>query len=122
MKRFSILAAIAVAAAFSLAAVPGRAQINSTVVVKSPTPRASNSAKGSWLKGEVIRADANSIIVREQDNGNMIHTFTYTPAVQASMQKLIDQGGYQYGDKVQILYQQGQTVALRVRGKPSKAI
>ena len=38
------------------------------------------------------------------------------------MQKLMDQGGYQYGDKVRILYQQGQTVALRVRGKPSKAL
>jgi len=121
MKKFNILAAIAVAAAFSLAAVPAHSQITSTLVTRSP--KATNSvAKGSWLKGEVVRADANSIIVREQDNGMMIHTFTYTPEVQAQMQKLLDQGGYQYGDKVKILYQQGQTVALKVRGKPSKAL
>lgn len=83
---------------------------------------ASNSAKGSWLKAEVIHADSNSIIVREQDNGMMIHTFTYAPNVQTAMQKVLDQGGYQYGDKIKILYQQGQTVALRLRGKPSKAL
>jgi hypothetical protein len=122
MKKFSILAAIAFTVLFALATVPARAQI-STAIVKGPTSKvSSDTARASWLKGEVIRADANSIIVREQSNGMMIHTFTYTPAVQAWMEKLIDQGGYQYGDKVQILRQQGQTIALRVRGKPSKAI
>jgi hypothetical protein len=116
------MGSLIVALAGILSCAPAHAQINSPVIVKSPTPKASNAAKGSWLKGEVIHADANSIVVREQDNGMMIHTFTYTPEVQAQMQKLADQGGYQYGDKVKILYQQGQTVALKVRGKPSKAI
>ncbi len=121
MKKFSILAAIAVAAAFSVAAVPAHAQISSTLVTRSPKPT-NTAVRGSWLKAEVVRADANSMVVREQANGMMIHTFTYTPEVQAQMEKLLDQGGYQYGDKVRILYQQGQTVALRVRGKPSKAL
>jgi hypothetical protein len=62
------------------------------------------------------------MVVREQGNGMMIHTFTYTPQVQAQMQRILDAGGYQYGDKIKVLYQQGQTVALRVRGKPSKAL
>ena len=51
----------------------------------------------------------------------MIHTFTYTPALQAQMAKLVQQGGYQYGDKVKILHQPGQTVALRLAGAPSKS-
>jgi hypothetical protein len=38
------------------------------------------------------------------------------------MQALLDKGGYQYGDKVNILYQSGGTVALRIHGKPSKPI
>jgi hypothetical protein len=38
------------------------------------------------------------------------------------MQRIVDQGGYQYGDRIKILYLQGQTVAIRVRGKPSKAL
>jgi hypothetical protein len=38
------------------------------------------------------------------------------------MQKILDAGGYQYGDKVEILYTPGSTVALRIQGKPSKPI
>ncbi|MGC2421518.1 MAG: hypothetical protein WA405_07700 [Candidatus Acidiferrales bacterium] len=73
-----------------------------------------------WLKAEVIHADAHSIVVREEIDMRMIHTFTYAPAVQAQMLKIINQGGYQYGDKVKILHQQGQIVALAIIGKPSK--
>jgi hypothetical protein len=123
MKNFSLFSAAKLTVALALvflAGVPANAQLNTPVVIKSPTLKVA-TPKGNWLKGEVIRADANTIVVREQDNGMMIHTFTYTPDVQTQMQKLLDQGGYQYGDKVKILYQQGQTVALKVRGKPSKA-
>ena len=104
-----------------LAAAAARGQVTMSAPIVVRSPGASGAApKGNWLKAEVIHADSNSMIVREQVNGMMIHTFTYTPELQAAMAKFLDQGGYQYGDKVQILYQQGQTVALRVRGKPSK--
>lgn len=103
---------------------PAHAQVQSApiAVKKTGSKNASAAAKESWLKAEVIHADANSIIVREQANGMMVHTFTYTAELRPQMQKLLDQGGYQYGDKVQILYQSGQTVALKVRGKPSKPL
>jgi len=74
------------------------------------------------MHAEVIHVDSNSMVVREQANGMMIHTFTYTPELQTQIQRILNQGGYQYGDKIKILYQQGQTVALKVRGKPSKAL
>lgn len=123
MKKFNFIGAFAVGLVLSVTAVPARAQLNTPVVVKTPSLKiAKSTVKGNWLKAEVIHADANSMVVREQDNGMMIHTFTYTPEVQAQMQKLLDAGGYQYGDKVKILYQQGQTVALKLRGKPSKAL
>jgi hypothetical protein len=38
------------------------------------------------------------------------------------MQKLLDQGGYQFGDKVVIQYLPGTEVALKIKGKPSKPI
>ena len=38
------------------------------------------------------------------------------------MQAVLDKGGFQYGDKVNILFQPGQTVALRIHGKPSKPL
>ena len=125
MKKSSIVAAAGLAAGILLGAWPLCAQENPSapIVVRSSGPKTSTeSTKGNWLKAEVIHADSHSIIVREQANGMMIHTFTFTPELQVKMQKMMDQGGYQYGDKVRILYQHGDTVALKVRGKPSKAI
>jgi hypothetical protein len=116
--KISEILAIAGLAAVSVVALPVEAQTTSApIVVKN----SSSAPKASWLKAEVIHADSNSMVVREQSNSMMIHTFTYTPALQAAMQKIVDQGGYQYGDKIKILRQQGQTVALRVSGKPSKS-
>lgn len=126
MKKSRIAAAAAgLVAGVILGAAPLRAQANLTapiVVRGSGSQKSTESTKGNWLKAEVIHADSHSIIVREQANGMMIHTFTFTPELQVKMQKMMDQGGYQYGDKIRILYQNGNTVALKVRGKPSKAI
>lgn len=121
MKNFSIFAAsMLVGGLMAAAAARGQVAMSAPIVVRS-SGTSGAALKGNWLKAQVIHADSNSMIVREQDNGMMIHTFTYTPELQAAMAKFLDQGGYQYGDKVQILYRQGQTVALRLRGKPSKA-
>lgn len=115
MKKFSLLAFACSAGILALAASPARAQMDQTspIVVKQTTP------KPVWLKATVIHADSNSIVVSEQGNERMIHTFTYTPEVHDKMQAIIDQGGYQFGDKVKIRYMPGQTVALRIHGKPS---
>ena len=77
---------------------------------------------GEWLKAEVIHADAQAIIVREEANGMMIHTFTFSPDLKDKMQAIVDKGGYQYGDRVKILHQAGQSVALKISGKPSKPL
>jgi len=133
MKRFSLLAFACCAGTMALSAAPARAQdpvaaaaataiaapivekVISTVAVK-PNP------KGDWLKAVVIHADTHSIVVQEQGNERVIHTFTFAPEIQDSMQKLVDKGGYQYGDKVKILCDQNRAVALKIRGKPSKPI
>ena len=126
MKISNIVAIASLAAAPAFTALPSTGQtISAPIVVRNSGSTASSSqtvVKGNWLKAEVIHADSNSMVVREQGNGMMIHTFTYTPQLQAEMQRIVDQGGYQYGDRVKILYRQGQTVALRVRGRPSKAL
>ena len=38
------------------------------------------------------------------------------------MQKIVDSGGYQYGDKVTVLYEPATSKAIKVKGKPSKPI
>jgi hypothetical protein len=117
MKSYRIFATVALAA-MAVAAAPARAQVTTStpVVVKQNRPRP------VWLKAEVVHADAHSIIVREQTNALAVHTFTYSPKIQDPMQQLAVQGGYQYGDKVKILYQPGDTVALKIKGKPSKPL
>lgn len=130
MKSYKNIAIWCVlAAGLAISAGPARAQVAETVVaapiitkvVSTIAPK--GTPKGtSWLKAEVIYASANSIVVREQANGLMIHSFTFGPEIKDKMQTVLDKGGYQYGDKVNILYQPGQTVALRIHGKPSKPL
>jgi hypothetical protein len=130
MKNYKIFAASCVlAAGLAISAGPARAQVGEAVVaapiitkvISTVAPK--GTPKGtSWLKAEVIYAGANSIVVREQANELMIHSFTFAPELKDKMQATLDKGGYQYGDKVNILYQPGQTVALRIHGKPSKPL
>jgi len=64
----------------------------------------------------------NSIQVQAIANEREIHTFAYSDQIRDKMQKLFDAGGYQYGDKVEIWYQPGGDVALKIKGRPSKPI
>jgi len=38
------------------------------------------------------------------------------------MQKIIDKGGYQYGDKVTVYYDPATRKAMKIKGKPSKSL
>ncbi len=119
MKSFSIsLVSLLMAIGLATAAVPAPAQVTTSapMVVKQSTPKA------VWLKATVIHADSNSIMVREQASERSLHTFTYDAKIKNKMQAIEDNGGYQNGDKVKILYLPGQTVALKIHGKPSKPL
>jgi hypothetical protein len=119
MKSSRIFAEfLAVAAGIAFGAGPARAQMSDTapIVVKDAPP------KKVWMKAEVLHADGVSIMVRDPKNAMSVSTFTYAPEIRDKMQKVQDAGGYQYGDKVKIRYQIGQTVALDVRGTPSKPL
>ena len=130
MKSYRIFASLCVlAAGLAISAATARAQVGEAVVaapiitkvISTVAPK--GTPKGtSWLKAEVIYAGANSIVVREQANELMIHSFSFAPELKDKMQAVLDKGGFQYGDKVNILYQPGQTVALRIHGKPSKPL
>ena len=130
MKNFKITAVlIASAGMLAISAPPARAQVVEAAAVAAPIVvnvvnkvSAKKNPGSNWLKAEVVHADSRSIIVREQGNETMIHTFTYAPRIQDRMQNLEDKGGYQYGDKIKIQYMPGQTVALKIDGKPSKPL
>jgi hypothetical protein len=70
----------------------------------------------------VINATVAQITVRAKGNDMAIQTFPLAPEASAKMLQIIDKGGYQYGDKVTVFFDPDSKKALKVKGKPSKAI
>ncbi len=74
------------------------------------------------FEGFVMHANIAQITVRAKGNDMAVRTFPLSDAAIAKMQQIVDKGGYQYGDKVTVLYDSTSLKALKVKGKPSKAI
>jgi hypothetical protein len=118
-KRFSVL--LVAVGALCVAAVSARAQVTTAPVIKTK-PVHTQQANPMSTRFEVLHMMTNAIQVRSLVNGMEIHTFSYSDQIRDAMQKLLDQGGYQYGDQVVIQYQPGTEVALKIKGKPSKSL
>jgi hypothetical protein len=118
-KRFSLL--LVAAGALCVAGVSARAQVTTAPVIKLK-PVHTQQAKPAKTRFEVLHMMTTGIQVRSLVNGMEIHTFTYSDQIRDAMQKLLDQGGYQYGDQVEIQYQPGTEIALKIKGKPSKSL
>ena len=106
------------AAGVAAAAAPLAAQVVTAkpIVIKEVKP------KPAKFQGEVLHATNAAITVRSRENERVLRTFTYTPKVREQMLEIIDKGGYQYGDKVEIKYDPITNVAVRIKGKPSKPL
>jgi hypothetical protein len=74
------------------------------------------------FEGFVMHANSAQITVRAKGNDLAIRTFPLSEAASAKMQKIIDKGGYQYGDKVTVYYVPATSQAIKFKGKPSKPI
>jgi hypothetical protein len=84
-----------------------------------PKPKQTGLAK---FQGFVQNANIAQITVRAKGNDMAIQTFPLSEAAAAKMQQIIDKGGYQYGDKVTILYDPATQKAIKIKGKPSKPV
>ncbi len=84
-----------------------------------PKPKPSGLAK---FEGFVMHANIAQITVRAKGNDLAIQTFSLSQEASAKMQQIVDKGGYQYGDKVTVLYEPATLRAIKVKGKPSKPI
>jgi hypothetical protein len=62
------------------------------------------------------------ITVRAKGDDMSVQTFTLSEEASARMQQAIDKGGYQWGDKVTVLYDPTSRKAVRIKGKPSRAL
>jgi hypothetical protein len=84
-----------------------------------PTPKPSGLDK---FEGFVMHANIAQITVRAKGNDLAIRTFPLSQAAAGKMQQIVDKGGYQYGDKVTVLYDPASQRAIKIKGKPSKAL
>ena len=91
------------------------------IIVAAVKPKAKPTGIDKF-EGFVMHANNAQITVRARGNDMAIRTFPLSEAASAEMQKIVDKGGYQYGDKVTILYEPATSKAVKVKGKPSKPI
>ena len=123
------LPALAMAGLFS---APVRAQSPATVVpivvdtalpiiVSAVKPKSKTVGLGKF-EGYVMHANVAQITVRAKGNDMSLETFALSQVAATKMQTIVDKGGYQYGDRVTVYYDPTTKQALKVKGKPSKAI
>lgn len=74
------------------------------------------------FEGTVMNSNSVLITVRSKTNELGVQTFSLSPDASAQMQKIMDKGGYQYGDKVTVYYDPVTHQALKIKGKASKPI
>ena len=137
MKSLAKIAVMGLPAlmAGALFSTPARAQTPATVapiVVDTAVPIIVNTVNAVKAKsnppglgkfeGYVMHANVAQITVRAKGNDLSLETFNLSQAAAAQMQVIVDKGGYQYGDKVTVFYDPTTKQALKIKGKPSKAI
>jgi hypothetical protein len=84
-----------------------------------PKPKPTGLAK---FEGFVQHANIAQITVRAKGDDLSIQTFALSEDAAAKMQVIVDKGGFQYGDKVTILYDPATQKAMKIKGKPSKPV
>lgn len=91
------------------------------IVVRAitPKPKATGVQK---FQGTVMHANAAQVTVKAKGDNMTIETFALNDATSAKMLKIIDKGGFQYGDKITVYYDAQTHKALKFKGKPSRAL
>ncbi len=135
MKSVKLMAAPGIAALVLAAGLPSPARAQGPVPIVAPivvdtavpiivsaikpTPKPSGLVK---FDGFVMHANIAQITVRATGNDLAVRTFPLSQAAAAKMQQIVDKGGYQFGDKVTVLYDPTSQTAVKIKGKPSKAL
>ncbi len=90
------------------------------IIVKlAPKPKPTGVLR---FDGYIVHANVAQVTVRAKGDDLGIQTFPLNQDVAAKMQKIVDTGGYQYGDKVTIYYDPSSRTAVKIKGKPSRPL
>jgi hypothetical protein len=89
------------------------------IIVNTVKPKPSGLAK---FDGTVMNATTVQITVKAKGDDMAVRTFSLAPVASTKMQQTIDKGGYQYGDKVTVMYDPNSLQAVKIKGKASKSL
>jgi hypothetical protein len=133
MKLFSKIAWLGlpalVLAGLSCSTVSAQTPAEVVPVIDTAVPIVVNTVKPKPLpngiakfEGTVMNATSVQITVKAKGDDMAVRTFALSPAASAKMQETIAKGGYQYGDKVTVVYNQSSEQAVKIKGKASKSL
>jgi hypothetical protein len=91
------------------------------IVAKVIAPKHKNTGAAKF-EGFFMNGNVAQVTVRAKGDDLGIQTFALSPDASAKMQKIIDKGGYQYGDKMTVYYDPQSRQVLKIKGKPSKPL
>jgi hypothetical protein len=118
-KNHAILlgTALALCGAF-LASFAPAARAQTTPAAAAPSPASHKVIKMQFIVEHMLY---QSLQVHSVNDFRDLRTFSYSPKIRDQMQQIQNAGGYQHGDRVTIWYGSDTTLALKIRGKPSKS-
>jgi hypothetical protein len=90
------------------------------IVVQALTPKPKPGVQK--FQGYIVNANNAQVTLKARGNDMTIQTFSLSQTASAKMQKIVDNGGYQYGDKVTVYYDTQTRQALKFKGKPSRPL
>ena len=90
------------------------------IVVKAVTPKPKPGVQK--FKGYFLNASNAEVTLKSRANDMTIQTFPLSDTASTKMQKIIDKGGYQHGDKVTVYYDAQTHRALNFKGKRSRPL
>ena len=91
------------------------------IIAKVVTPKHKTTGAAKF-EGYFMNGNVAQVTVRAKGDDLGIQTFALSQDLAAKMQKVIDKGGYQYGDKITVYYDPQSRQALKIKGKPSKPL
>jgi hypothetical protein len=91
------------------------------IIVKAITPKPKPAGVVKF-EGTIVNANTVQVTARAKGNELSLQSFSLNPDTAARMQKIVDNGGYQYGDKVTIYYDAASRTAVKIKGKPSRPL
>jgi len=91
------------------------------IVVAAVKPKPKNVGLAKF-QGYIMNANTAQMTVRAKGNDLAIETFALGEAASGKMQKIVDNGGYQYGDKITVYYDPQTRKAMNFKGKPSRPL